>query len=247
MSELPFPVQAGEFEGPLDLLLALVREHRVKLEDIPVAEVTRQYLRYLREAEMARIDLGADFVYMAATLIHIKSRMLLPVDPTLSSTRAADPKRELIDRLREHARAKELAQSLRSRMEVEENSWSNPGIRDFLNVWADDAPVIPKSGESRASLADLIDTLSFAVERAKTQTKLVVDSESVTVEDRLAWYRERVTRDGWRRRTFSEIVDGQDRLSAVCVFLALLELARMGEVSLESLGEDLMVEPLGTP
>ncbi len=245
MTELPFPVRAGDFEGPLDLLLALVREHEVNLEDIPIAAVTSQYLRYLQLAEVARIDLGAEFIYMAATLIHIKSRMLLPVDPALANPRAADPRKELVDRLREHMRAKEIAQSLKSRMEVEENTWSNPGIREFLNTWADDPPVAQKAGEPRASLADLIDTLSFAVDRAKSRTKLVVDAEAVTVEDRLAWYRERVMSDGWGRRKFVEIVEGQGRLSAVCVFLALLEMARRGEVSLETHGDDLMVDPAG--
>lgn len=245
MTELPFPVRAGDFEGPLDLLLALVREHEVNLEDIPIAEVTSQYLRYLQQAEVAQIDLGADFIYMAATLIHIKSRMLLPVDPALAGTRAADPRKELVDRLREHLHAKEIAQSLKSRMEVEENTWSNPGIREFMNAWADDPPRVQRPGESQASLADLIDTLSFAVERAKSQTKLVVDAETVTVEDRLAWYRERVMSDGWGRKKFVDLVEGQGRLSAVCVFLALLEMARRGEVSLETQGDDLVVDPSG--
>jgi segregation and condensation protein A len=245
MTELPFPVRAGEFEGPLDLLLALVREHEVKLEDFPIAEVTSQYLRYLQEAEAARIELGAEFIYMAATLIYNKSRMLLPVDPALAPGAAADPKRELIDRLREHMRAREAAQSLQSRLEVEENTWSNPGIRDFLDAWAEDPPVTPRAGERRATLADLIDTLSSAVERAKTQARLVLEADAVTVEERLTWYRERVIFDGWGRRRFVEIVEGQGRLSAVCVFLALLELAKRGEVSLESLGEDVLVEPTG--
>ena len=241
MTERPFPVRAGEFEGPLDLLVALVRDHQVKLEEFPVAEVTSQYLRYLQEAEMARIDLGADFIYMAATLIHIKSRMLLPVDPALAGTRHADPRRELVDRMREHLRAREAAESLRLRMEVEESTWSNPGLRDFLNSWAEDSPVIPQGSGERASLADLIDTLTAAVDRAKTQSRLVVEPDSVNVEERLIWFRGMVAEEGWTRRRFREIVAGQSRLSAICVFLALLELARRGEIRLEDLGDDLAV------
>ena len=242
-AELPFPVRAGDFEGPLDLLLALVQAHEVPIEDIPISEVTRQYLDYLRGAEMESIDLGAEFIYMAATLIHIKSRMLLPVDPALSSRAQADPRRELIDRLREHARAKEIAADLRNRMEVEDNTWSNPGMGRFLDALELKPAIGAPMMVPRASLADLIDTLNTAVLRAKTQTRWVVEPEQATVEERLEWYRGRIADGDVGRKLFGLMINGQPTLLGICLFLAVLELARSGEVLLEQQEEELWVEP----
>jgi segregation and condensation protein A len=243
MVELPFPVRVGEFEGPLDLLLALVQSHQVEIEQIPISEVTRQYLDYLRGAELMHIDLGADFVYMAATLIHIKSRMLLPVDPALSGRAQADPRRELIDRLREHARAKQAAADLRNRMELEDHSWSNPGMSRFVEMMELE-PAIGAPSLPRASLADLIDTLNTAVQRARTQTRWVVEPERATVEERLAWFRGRVAGGDVGRKLFGMLVAGQPTVLGICLFLALLELAKSGEVALEQWEEDLWVEPM---
>ncbi len=243
MTELPFPVRAGEFEGPLDLLLALTRSHEVRLEDIPIAEITGQYLRYLKEAEAADIPLDGEFVYMAATLIQIKSRGLLPVDPALRQ-RGPDPRAELVDRLREHAVAKEIAQTLRSRMEMEEFTWSKPGMDRFRDAFEITVEGKAAAGPARATLADLIDTLGAAVQRAKVTTKFTVEPEPVTVEDRLAWFRSEVALPGWSRQRFWNLITGQTATSAVCLFLALLEMARLGEVSLEQSGEDVSVGPV---
>ena len=102
MSSTPIiPVRSGEFEGPLDLLLELVRRNQVSLESMPLADITRDYLTYMREAQRANVDLGAEFIYMAATLIQIKSRMLLPQDPALGRADCIrDPVRELLAALR---------------------------------------------------------------------------------------------------------------------------------------------------
>lgn len=243
MGELPFPVRAGEFEGPLDLLLALVRSHAVPLDQVPLSAITGQYLSYMKEAETCQVDLGAEFIYMAATLIHIKSRMLLPVDPALSARNAPDPGKELIDRIREHAAAKEFAQVLKSRGEVEQCSWSRPGLAEFLDT-ADPTPSGALSaGSSRASLADLIDTLSSAVARARTQSRLTVDSDGVTMEERLDWFRRQVSAGAAIRQPFTMLASGEPLLRAICLFLALLELARLGEVTLDQAGEDLWVDP----
>ncbi|HEV2444552.1 MAG TPA: segregation/condensation protein A, partial [Candidatus Sulfopaludibacter sp.] len=107
----PLNFHLEQYEGPLDLLLDLIRKQQIDIKDIPIAAITAQYLEYLEKAREMDIDLGAEFVYMAATLIHIKSKMLLPRDPALGEEGegAEDPRQELVDRLLEHERFKNAA------------------------------------------------------------------------------------------------------------------------------------------
>src|SRR5579864_2277418 len=97
----PLDVRLEKYEGPLDLLLDLIRKQQIDIKDIPIATITTQYLEYLEKAREMDIELGAEFVYMAATLIHIKSKMLLPQDPALKpeGEAAEDPRQELVNRL----------------------------------------------------------------------------------------------------------------------------------------------------
>src|ERR1700753_3150149 len=97
----PLDVRVEKYEGPLDLLLDLIRKQQIDIRDIPIATITSQYLEYLDKAREMDLDIGAEFVFMAATLIHIKSRMLLPTDPALRKEGEAeeDPREELVQRL----------------------------------------------------------------------------------------------------------------------------------------------------
>ena len=129
----PLNVHLESYDGPLDLLLDLIRKQQIDIKDIPIATITSQYLAYMEKARELDIDLGAEFVYMAATLIHIKSKMLLPVDPELQKIAPEeDPRRELVDRLLEHERFKNAAQMLHQKRLIEENVWSNPQIQQYL-------------------------------------------------------------------------------------------------------------------
>src|SRR5579863_2546037 len=101
------------FEGPLDLLLALVRKNQVDIADIPIADITRQYLDYLHQAGELNIDLGSEFVYMAALLIHIKSRCLLASDPELG--REEDPRAELVRQLLDYDQVRHGAEFLKQK------------------------------------------------------------------------------------------------------------------------------------
>ena len=104
MSSSPLNVRLDHYEGPLDLLLDLIRKQQIDIRDIPIATITAQYLSYLEQARERDLDIGAEFVFMAATLIHIKSRMLLPTDPELrkENENEEDPREELVERLLEH-------------------------------------------------------------------------------------------------------------------------------------------------
>src|SRR6202789_1773019 len=109
----PYKVHLETYDGPLDLLLDLIRKQEMDIHNIPIAKITGQYLEYLHKLEELNIDISADFIYMAATLIYIKSKMLLPPDPLASpEEQAADPRAELIQRLVEHEKFKNAAQLL---------------------------------------------------------------------------------------------------------------------------------------
>ena len=130
----PLNFHLEQYDGPLDLLLDLIRKQQIDIKDIPIATITSQYLEYMDKAREMDIDLGAEFVYMAATLIHIKSRMLLPRDPALVMEGDADddPRQELVDRLLEHERFKNAAEMLQQKRMIEENVWSqsaDQGVR----------------------------------------------------------------------------------------------------------------------
>src|SRR5215470_2754621 len=160
VSSSPLNFHLDQYEGPLDLLLDLIRKQQINIYDIPIARITQQYLEYVQQAAEMNIELSAEFVYMAATLIHIKSRMLLPRDPELEKLSPAeeDPRKELVDRLIEHERYKSAAEMLHQKRVVEEAVWSNPQIEQF------------RAQEDNPGLAvtvfDLVKTLQAVLERA---------------------------------------------------------------------------------
>src|SRR5271165_5746442 len=115
------------YEGPLDLLLDLIKKQEMSIHDIQIAKITSQYLDYLHQLEKMDVDVSAEFIYMAATLIYIKSKMLLPPDPLAGPEEATgDPRAELVQRLLEHEKFKNAAQLLYQKQQIEENVWSKP-------------------------------------------------------------------------------------------------------------------------
>src|SRR5215468_2353265 len=115
------------YEGPLDLLLDMIRRQKIDIYDIPIARITDQYLNYLHLMEELNVDLASEFLLIAAQLIYIKSRMLLPADPDASPEEQEDPRAELVRRLLEYEKFKNAAQMLYQREMIENASWSNAG------------------------------------------------------------------------------------------------------------------------
>src|SRR5262249_31172348 len=115
------------YEGPLDLLLDMIRKQKIDIYDIPIAKITEQYLEHLHLMKELSVDLASEFLLMAAQLIYIKSRMLLPPDPDATPEEAEDPRTELVRRLLEYERFKNAAQMLYQREMIENATWSNPG------------------------------------------------------------------------------------------------------------------------
>ncbi len=179
----PYRINLPAYEGPLDLLLDLIRKQEMDIHNIPIAKITEQYLDYLHQLEKLDIDVSADFVYMAATLIHIKSKMLLPADP-LASLEEQDPRGELVHRLLEHEKFKNAAQLLYQKQQIEDHVWSQPD----RSLYTGDAV----EGELTVSLVDLVKTFQQVLERRKEVRNLELRHESVTIAQMMDRLRQRL-------------------------------------------------------
>jgi segregation and condensation protein A len=223
----PFSVIVGAvYDGPLDLLLDLIRKQDIDIYDIPIARVTKQFLAYVENLKGADIDSAADFIYTASLLIHIKSKMLLPRDPSdVTGGEAEDPRRELVERLLEHERFKSAAQMLMQKQQVEEATWTNPGMREFR-----DAP--GTEPEMEADTMDLARVFTEVLERLRERPVLNVDEESVTVAQMLDYVKRRMVMEDKPVSLRKLLHSTHSERALVCMFLALLELVRLQAVLL---------------
>ena len=232
----PLNFHLDQYEGPLDLLLDLIRKQQIDIKDIPIATITSQYLEFLEKAREMDIDLGAEFVYMAATLIHIKSKMLLPSDPALQKEgeEAEDPRQELVERLLEHERFKNAAEMLQQKRLIEENVWSNPQLKSFIAENEDPGLTV--------TMFDLVKALGAMLERAKNRPIYEVEAADVTVAGMIRYLRDEFVQAGGNKPVFIlRIFEKQrTRRAIVTLFLAVLEMVRMQAVVLTQ--EDLFGE-----
>jgi segregation and condensation protein A len=220
----PPPVKLAVYEGPLDLLLDLIRKQQIDIYDIPIALITQQYLDYLHLLEDLNIDVAGEFIFMAATLIHIKSRMLLPPDPNAPPEEGEDPRQELVHRLLEHEQFKNAAQMLQSKRMIEEAMWSQPGIGEFVE--AEDEPGLA------VSVFDLISTFREILERAKKRPRMEIRREEMTVAQMVEHIR-RVLDAKSGPASLEELIAGYLwREALIALFLALLELVRVRAILL---------------
>ncbi len=220
----PPGVKLEIYEGPLDLLLDLIRKQQINIYDIPIAKITQQYLDYLRLLEEMNIDVAGEFVLMAATLIYIKSRTLLPPDPLASPEELEDPRTELVHRLLEHEQFKNAAQMLQSKRMIEDATWSQPGIDEFVEA-EDEAGLA-------VSVFDLISAFREILERAKKRPQLEITREEVTVAQMVEHVKE-VLMASARPVPLDQLIAGyESRQALIALFLALLELVRLHAILL---------------
>ena len=173
--ESPFSVSVGlVYDGPLDLLLDLIRKQDIDVYDIPIAKITAQFLAYVNQLKATDVDVAGEFIYTASLLIHIKSKMLLPRAGSGPEEVAEDPRRELVERMLEHERFKNAAQMLQQKQMLEAATWSNPGIKEFKN----DVEAEP---EIAADTTDLVRIFREILERARNRPVLNVEEDTVTV------------------------------------------------------------------
>jgi segregation and condensation protein A len=220
----PYRINLPVYEGPLDLLIDLIRKQEMDIHNIPIAKVTEQYLDYLHQLEKLDIDVSADFIYMAATLIHIKSKMLLPADPLAGREEQGDPRDELVHRLLEHEKFKNAAQLLHQKQMVEDHVWSHP---DKSLYTGDEV-----QGELVVSLVDLVKTFQEILERKKQIQKFELHHETVTIAQMMNRLRESLMA-GEDPVSLIEFFDAcESRNAMIVALLAVLEMVRMQAILL---------------
>ena len=212
----------GEFAGPLDLLLYLIRQEQVSIYDIPIARITDEYLRYLRMMQGMDITVASDFLVMAAQLIEIKSRMLLPRDPTVSEEelQADDPRRELVERQLEHQKYKAAAEMLWSRATVEHAVYTRAPLETDK-----------ENPEVSAGAFDLLRVFQQIIARRKEEVLMEIERDEVTMAEMLERLRNMIYSAGeLNMRDFFERAESRREL--VLAFLSVLELVRTTEIKL---------------
>jgi segregation and condensation protein A len=207
------------------LLLELIRKQNIDIHDIPIAKITAQFLAYCERIKQLDVDVAAEFIYMAALLIHIKSKMLLPRDPDAPPEELGDPREELVQRLLEHEKFKNAAQMLHQKQQLEDAVASNPNLKDFK----DDEGTEP---ELEADVIDLARTFQVILDRAATRPMLQVSEDAVTVGQMIDYVHRRLTLEDRPVRLKRLLQNVQSRNALVCTFLALLELVRLQAILL---------------
>jgi segregation and condensation protein A len=215
-----YPVRLDNFEGPLDLLLHLIKKHELSIYDIPILTITKQYLEYIDLMQEMNLDVAGEFLVMAATLIHIKSRMLLPrADPTQEDP-DEDPREALVRRLLEHQKFKAAAELLHERETLRSAQWTRP-----------DGPIAEIAGESpepevEVDLFSLITAFRAVVERARQRPKVYLPSEQIPIEDRIEQLMSMLSET--EACGFEDLfADVQSRAGMIVTFLAMLEMIRL--------------------
>ena len=217
-----FPVKLASFEGPLDLLLHLIKTNEVNIHDIPITLITKQYLETMELMHELNLDVAGEFLVMAATLIHIKSKMLLPRPETAAAVEAEqeDPRDALVRRLLEHQKFKAAAGMLHEREQLRAAQWLRPDGRVAEIAGEDYEP------ELEVDLFSLMNAFQAVVQRAKLRPKVLLPPEQIPVEVRINQLLARLSET--EACGFEDLfADVGDRSGLIVTFLALLEMIRL--------------------
>ena len=221
---MSYKVQLEKFEGPLDLLLYLIKKDEIDICAIPIARITEQYIQYIELMKMLDLDGIGDFLVMAATLLQIKSKMLLPPDPN-EVVPQEDPRMDLVRRLEEYQRIKEAADELRRRAEERQDLFPRRMDEQAMADMKEDAQEV----YFEANLFDLITALTKAMAEKPERSSYEVVREEYTVEEKVhAILHMLVDRAQVRLQELFE--NAHDKLEVIVTFMAVLELCKMKEV-----------------
>lgn len=221
---MSYKIQLEKFEGPLDLLLYLIKKDDIDICDIPIAKITEQYMEYIAVMKMLDLEIVGDFLVMAATLMQIKSRMLLPPDP-LAAQEQPDPRDELVARLQEYQKFKQIAEELKNKEAWRQGLFTRVVDQEQLEQLKEDSQEV----FIEASLFDLVNALSAAIAKIPEKKTYEINREEFTVEGKihtivhLLLERQRLS----LLELFSKAVNKQEM---VVTFVAILELIRLKEV-----------------
>ena len=215
-----YPVRLQNFEGPLDLLLHLIKKHELNIYDIPIALITQQYLDYLDLMQELNLDVAGEFLVMAATLIHVKSRMLLPRPDPSQEDPAEDPREALVRRLLEHQRFKAAAELLHEKEIQRSAQWHRPdgAVAELIGE--------PPEPEIEVDLFSLMAAFRQVIERARARPQVVLPPEQISIETRIEQLLARLSET--EACGFEELfADAHGRSGMIVTFLALLEMIRL--------------------
>jgi len=232
-----YKVDLEVFEGPLDLLLYLIRREEVDIYDIPIEKITAQYMAYLEVMRMLDLNIAGEFLVMAATLMMIKSRMLLPVESRAAEEESdeewIDPRLDLVRQLIEYKKFKDAALHLESLELRREDIFGRDGAEAVLGGQTSDVAL------HDVGLFDLISAFSEALKKVKSEELREIFAERFTVAEKIETLGDRLRREG--KFSISRMFEGmRSRHEIACTFLALLELIRLNQaraVQLETYGE----------
>lgn len=218
---MSYKVKLDLFEGPLDLLLYLVKKDHLNIYDIPIASVTEQYLQYLELMRLLDLNIAGEFLVMAATLMQIKSKMLLPAEESPEAQEEEDPRAELVKRLLEYERFKEIAQTLRQKETVQQEVFKRPKLEGEL----------PKTNEIyfEASLFDLITAFTKALGEVPKDVFYEVIKDEFTVEDKVHQILHLLLVEP-AVRISQLFAKSKNKIEMIVTFLAILELIKLREI-----------------
>jgi segregation and condensation protein A len=222
----PYKINIPMYEGPLDLLLDLIKKQEMNIHDIQISLITSQYLDYLHKLEQLNVDVSSEFIYMAASLIYIKSKMLLPPDPLASpEEQATDPREELVQRLLEHEKFKNAAQMLYQKQQIEENVWSKPD----KSLYNDEGT----EGELVVSLVDLVKVFQQVLERRKEVARIELRHETFTVAQMIVQLRGQIVASDDASVNLVRFFEAcPSRHAMIVAFLAVLEMVKLQAVAI---------------
>jgi segregation and condensation protein A len=218
---MTYKLKLSNFEGPLDLLLHLIKLNEVNIYDIPISTITDQYIEYLEMMKELDLDVASEFLVMAATLMEIKSRMLLPTQPG-EEEEEEDPRFELIEQILEYKKYKELAGNLGEKAEIESNFFQR-NFKEEVDIETGE-PLI------EVSLFDLLQAFKHVLEYATEEQFREIVLEEVSIEEKMDDIRARLKQK--TNLLLDEVFEGavKSKTALISTFLALLELIRLKEV-----------------
>jgi segregation and condensation protein A len=221
---MSYKIKLELFEGPLDLLLYLVKKDHLNIYDIPIAKVTGQYLEYLNLMQLLDLNIAGEFLVMAATLMQIKSKMLLPAEETAVEEEQEDPRAELVKRLLEYEKFKQIAETLRQKESGQQEVFKRPKVEIDTNL--------PEQKEVyfEASIFDLINAFSQALKDVPREVFYEVIKDEFTIEQKIHDILHMLLLK--QSVLLSELfVRAKNKIEIVVTFLAILELIRMKEIA----------------
>lgn len=236
---MSYHVRLTHFEGPLDLLMHLIRRDKINVQDIPISHITKEYLAYIEIMQELRLEVAGEFFVMAATLMRIKAQMLLPRRP--DEEEDEDPREELVRNLLEYRKFKEAASHFAEKEGDRRKVFTRPAAK-------------PPEGEQEPSLMevsifDLVDAFRKVMDDLKKQISYRIEKETHTVEEKIDHIRSKVNTSS--EVLFTELFSGEtDRIEIIVTFLAILEMVKLGDLSARQMtegGDVWLYRPDGAP